>query len=74
MNKIKNINFKQPKYVLPAILYPLLLITIYFFTEVFKTEKAEIPDPSMQTTEYLNPNLPEAKVVSPVRKCGGDDR
>ena len=62
MNKIKNINFKQPKYVLPAILYPLLLITIYFFTEVFKTEKAEIPDPSMQTTEYLNPNLPEAKV------------
>ena len=27
MNKINTINFKQPKYILPAILYPLLLVT-----------------------------------------------
>ena len=29
---------------------------------MFHTEKAEIADPTMQSTEYLNPNLPQAKV------------
>ena len=29
---------------------------------MFHTEKADIGDPSMQTTEYLNPNLPQPKV------------
>ena len=61
MEKIK-INFKQPKYILPAILYPLLLATGYFVIDMFHTEKADIGDPSMQTTEYLNPNLPQPKV------------
>ena len=62
MNKINTINFKQPKYILPAILYPLLLATGYFVIDMFHTEKADIGDPSMQTTEYLNPNLPQPKV------------
>ena len=62
MNKINTINFKQPKYILPAILYPLLLATGYFVIAMFHTEKADIGDPSMQTTEYLNPNLPQPKV------------
>ena len=61
MEKIK-INFKQPKYILPAILYPLLLATGYFFIDMFHTKKADIGDPSMHTTEYLNPYLPEPKV------------
>ena len=30
--------------------------------DAFGTKKAETVDPSMQTTEYLNPNLPQAKV------------
>ena len=38
MNKINTINFKQPKYVLPAILYPLLLATGYFVIDMFHTE------------------------------------
>ena len=62
MNKINTINFKQPKYILPAILYPLLLVTGYFVIDMFHTKKADIGDPSMQTTEYLNPNLPQPKV------------
>ena len=61
MEKIK-INFKQPKYLLPAILYPLLLATGYFFIDMFHTEKADFGNPSMQVTEYLNPYLPQPRV------------
>ena len=49
MELTKRINFRQPKYMIPALIY-------------FGTKKAETVDPSMQTTEYLNPNLPQAKV------------
>ena len=62
MNKLKNINFRQPKYMLPAILYFPILITLYFGIDLFRTKKAETRDPSLQTTEYINPKLPEAKV------------
>ena len=55
------INFKQPKYVLPAILYPLLLVTGYLVMDIFDTEAAEAPS-KLQTTEYLNPELPEAQM------------
>jgi len=50
--------------MLPAILYIPLLFTGYFLIDLFHTEKAEIPDSSLQTTDYLNPNLPEANVKS----------
>ena len=62
MNKLKNINFRQPKYMLPAILYFPILITLYFGIDLFRTKKAETRDPSLQTTEYINPKLPDAKV------------
>ena len=62
MEQLKKINFKQPKYMLPAILYFPILFTGYFVIGMFYTEKAEIEDPTMQSTEYLNPNLPQAKV------------
>lgn len=62
MEQLKKINFKQPKYMLPAILYFPILFTCYFVIDMFYTEKAEIEDPTMQSTEYLNPNLPQAKV------------
>ena len=55
------INFRQPKYVLPAILYPLLLVTGYLVMDIFDTEVAETPS-ALQTTEYLNPELPEAQM------------
>ena len=59
---LKKINWKQPKYMLPAILYLPLLLAAYLIIDIFHTEVAEIPDDSMQTTEYLNPELPEAKM------------
>lgn len=62
MEQLKKINFKQPKYMLAAILYFPILFTGYFVIDMFYTEKAEIEDPTMQSTEYLNPNLPQAKV------------
>ena len=52
---LKKINWKQPKYM-------LLLFVGYFVIDLFHTEKAEIPDSSMTTTEYLNPDLPDAKM------------
>ena len=55
------INFRQPKYVLPAILYPLLLVTGYLVMDIFDTETAEAPS-RLQTTEFLNPELPEAQM------------
>lgn len=62
MNKFKNINFKQGKYIMPLVIYPLLLFVGYFVIDLFHTEKAEIPDKNLATTEYLNPNLPEAQM------------
>ena len=44
------------------IIYVPLLFAGYFFIDLFYTEKAEIPDSSMATTEYLNPELPDAKM------------
>lgn len=58
---LKGINFKQPKYILPAILYLPLLGLGWLVIDIFHTEKAEVPT-DMQTTEYLNPTLPEAKL------------
>ncbi len=62
MEQLKKINFKQPKYILPALVYLPLLFTGYFLIDIFHTEKAVVIDPSMQTTDYLNPNLPQPKV------------
>ncbi len=58
----QKINFKQPKYILPALVYFPLLFTGYFVIDMLHTKKAEIADPSMQETEYLNPNLPSPRV------------
>ena len=62
MELTQKINFKQPKYIIPALVYFPLLFTGYFVIDMFHTKKAEIADPSMQLTEYLNPNLPQPKV------------
>ena len=56
------INFKEPKYMLPAILYIPLLVASYFIFDLFHTETAKIPDKTLQTTEFLNPDLPDAQI------------
>ena len=62
MKIFDKINFKEPKYMLPAILYVPLLVASYFIFDLFHTETAEIPDKTMQMTEYLNPDLPDARI------------
>ena len=61
MDALKKINWKQPKYMIPLIIYIPLLAVGYFVIDLFHTEKAEIPD-GLATTEYLNPDLPDAKM------------
>lgn len=48
--------------MLPAILYVPLLVASYFIFDLFHTEKAEIPNKTLQTTEFLNPGLPDAQI------------
>ncbi len=62
MKILEKINFRQPKYMLPAILYFPLLGTSYFFFDLFQTETVEIQDKALQTTEFLNPELPGAQI------------
>ena len=58
---MKKINFKQSKYVLPLILYPLILGTGYFIIGMFTTEVKSV-DKNLMATNYLNSELPEAKI------------
>ena len=62
MKLTERINFRQPKYMLPAIVYLPLLGASYFIFDLFDTKVAEKKDANMQTTEYLNPNLPQAHI------------
>lgn len=48
--------------MLPAILYFPLLGTSYFIFDLFQTETIEIQDKALQTTEFLNPELPGAQI------------
>lgn len=58
---LSKINFKQPKYMIPAIIYFPVLFTAYFFFDIFNTEIAE-EDNGLETTEYLNSNLPQTNI------------
>lgn len=53
MNLLQKINFRQPKYVLPAILYPLILGTGWLVIDMFRTEVKDTPDRNLEETEYL---------------------
>lgn len=59
---IKNINFKQPKYIIAIIAYIGLLIVGYLAIDLFGVEIKEVDDKGLQTTEYLNSDLPTANV------------
>ena len=58
---MKKINYKQPKYILPLILYPLILGTGYFVIGMFTTEVKSV-DKNLMATNYLNSELPEAHI------------
>ena len=52
MKKIfEKINFRQPKYMLPAILYIPLLGASYFIFDLFHTETADIPDKTVKKAD-----------------------
>lgn len=55
------INFRQPKYTLPAVLYPLLLFVGYFIFNFSNIEPADVGS-KMQATEYYNDKLPDANL------------
>ncbi len=61
MKLTEKINFKQPKYMLPAILYVPVLFFGFFFFRFFDTKTAETPS-KMETTEYYNDKLPDANL------------
>lgn len=64
LTDLKNkINWREPRYMLPAILYPLLLGAGYLIFDIFDVKLAEKTS-EMQTTEYLNPELPQAQLRS----------
>lgn len=56
------INFKQPKYILPAIIYLPILATAYFVFDMFDTELADLHPTNLETTEYLNDKMPTALI------------
>lgn len=60
---VKKINFKDKKYVFPAILYPIVLFIGYFVIDMVQTDVSD-NDPRLKTTDYLNSDLPEANTDS----------
>ena len=62
MKILDKINFKQPKYMLPAIIYLPLLGTAYFVFDMFNTELADVTPTELETTEYLNDKMPTAQI------------
>ena len=59
---MKKINFKQPKYIIPTIAYFGLLLLGYLFMDLFSTDVSAEEQSNLQTTEYLNSDLPTANV------------
>ena len=63
---MKKINFKQPKYIIPTIAYFGLLLLGWLFIDLFNVKIEEKGDSKMQTTEYLNAELPAANVSAEI--------
>lgn len=63
---MKKINFKQPKYIIPTIAYVGLLVLGWLFIDLFNVEIKDEEDNNLQTTEYLNSNLPTANVAKDI--------
>lgn len=63
---MKKINFKQPKYIIPTISYVGLLVLGWLFLDLFNVEIKDEEDNNLQTTEYLNSDLPTANVAKDI--------
>ncbi len=62
MKPLDRINFRQPKYMLPAILYIPILFLGFFVIRLFGTEKVEVDKSNLETTEFINDKLPDANI------------
>lgn len=60
---LKQINFKSPKYVIPAIVYVGLLFLGFMVMQIINTDTSGKKDFG-QTTDYLNSDLPQANTDS----------
>ena len=61
INSIKQINFRQGKYILPAIFYPILLYLGYIAIDFFDIKPVEI-NTKGETTDHINEKLPDANI------------
>ncbi len=63
LSKIKSeVDFKQTKYRLALVLFPLILFTAYFTIKAFQVDLSETKETSLKSTEFLNPDLPQAQL------------
>ncbi len=58
----QKINFRQPRYMLPAILYLPILGTGWVVCDMFATEIEDVPNKNLETTAYINDKLPGANI------------
>ncbi len=63
---MKKINLKQPKYIIPTIAYVGLLVLGWLFIDLFNVEIKDEEPKDLQTTEYLNSELPTANVAKDI--------
>ena len=59
---MKRINFRQPKYIFPAVIFVPLCALIYFAMETFGGGG---DDPQAVATDRINSTLPEANAEAP---------
>lgn len=57
---MKKINFKEPKYMIPAIIYLPLLFVGYMVIDMFNLDTSGGGNKKLKTVEYLSSELPEA--------------
>ena len=62
LQKLKKINFKQPKYILPLMGYVLILFIVYMVIDIANTDVKKTENNGLQTTEYINSTIPDARL------------
>lgn len=62
LQKLKKINFKQPKYILPLMGYVLILFIVYMIIDIANTDVKKTENNGLQTTEYINSTIPDARL------------
>ena len=62
LQKLKKINFKQPKYILPLMGYVLILFVVYMIIDIANTDVKKVKYDGLQTTEYINSTIPDARL------------